>query len=109
MRTIRLTTAYLRAVERHGVVRGSPIAQRIAAEIRFIEAAEDLPLVDDFEVLLPPAMHCWSRRIPKTGFCLVYLVSEAEVVLVTLQLPSRGSPAVASLTAAAQRGTAPAR
>jgi hypothetical protein len=85
-RVLRLSTAFLRAYRRLGVVPGTPAARAIAATIRELDGDVRLPAESDVEFMMPPSLTGYLRQVRRTGFDLAYAVSETEVVVLTLRV-----------------------
>jgi len=81
---VRITLPYSRAMRRHGIVAGTPQARALAAVIRELQDAESLPFEGDERAVIPPAMIAWVRRVPKTPFRLVYVVTDVDVALFSI-------------------------
>ena len=62
-----LTKQFLRTRQAFDLESGSPVARRIAAMLRELEADwPNLPRPGDGEAFVPPMLRCWSRRVPGT-------------------------------------------
>ena len=86
IRVLRLSTAFLRAYDRHRVVPGTPLARRIAATIRVLGDTAELPSAGDLEFLMPPSLTGFLRPVQGTGFVVAYAVTDAELVILTLRV-----------------------
>ena len=67
-----MNPALRRALERLGIIPGSPAAKRIVAEINKLAGTETLPTPDDVEDIMPPVRHVWSHAVPTTGYVVLY-------------------------------------
>ena len=85
-RVLRLSSAFFRACRRHGVVPGTPPAQRIAATIRALSRSPELPAASDLEFLMPRALAGYLRDVPGTGYAVAFTMSEDELVILTLRV-----------------------
>lgn len=85
-RLLRLSTAFLRAYHRHGVVPGTVPARCLAATIRQLASTPELPGPHDQEFLMPPSLTGFLRAVEGTGFVVAYAVTPAELVILTLRV-----------------------
>jgi hypothetical protein len=85
-RVLRLSTAFLRAYHRHGVVPGTEPGRHIASTIRLLSSSAELPAEGDLEFLMPPSLTGFLRPVPSTGFVIAYAVTDTELVILTLRV-----------------------
>lgn len=83
---MRLSKAFLRAYDRHRVVPGTQPARLIAAAIRRLGDAEELPRDGHQAFLMLPSLAGFLTVVEGTGFVLAYTVDAAEVVILTLRV-----------------------
>ncbi len=76
-----MTRMYPRSHERLGIIAGSPIAKRMAAEARRLAASERLPVEGDVKTILLPAEPAWVHAVSGTSYAIVYIFDDDELVL----------------------------
>lgn len=78
--------AWPKALERLGVVAGSPTAKAVYRAVRKLADLDDLPPPGDEEIVLPPAAHAWSHAVPGSSFEIIYSFDAERVTFRTLRI-----------------------
>ena len=84
MRIIQLTDRYTRAVQRRGILAGSPDGRAVGATLRALAAEPELPAAADYETLLPPVARAFVRRVQSRNLWVLYVFDDARVLPVSL-------------------------
>lgn len=83
MLVVRLTRGYFRSARR--LIRpGTTTATKLSTTLNGL-AIEPIPCESDARDLLPPVLHCWTRRIPDTAIAVMFDRREDEVFVLALR------------------------
>jgi len=76
-RVIRYDRRFRSSCERLGLVPGTPLARRVAATVRTLAFAVELPEASGSRALIPPTRSAWVRRVPAANQW-IYFVARTE-------------------------------
>jgi hypothetical protein len=83
-RLLRLTTPYLRAADRLGVLHGTARGRAVARVLAELRTDETLPRPDDAQAMRPPVRTAFVRRVPGRNLWLWYTLHGDVVFAVAL-------------------------
>jgi hypothetical protein len=83
-RLLKLTTPYLRAADRLGVVPGSARGRAVGRILAAISGDPILPAPGDVRTLRPPTHEAFVRRVPERNLWVWYTLKDDAVFVVGL-------------------------
>jgi hypothetical protein len=83
-RVLRLTTPYLRAADRLGIVAGTPRGRALGRILARLTEDPALPASGDDRALLPPTREAFVRHVPGQDLWVWYVLNGEVVFAVAL-------------------------